>query len=1188
MFSQKIAEDLEEVILKNLDPDPKQETEGIQVVGSYGTGKSHLMALVAAIAEDSNMVQFLSNDKMKESFGRIAGQYKVLRFEIGTDKPLKEILFAQLERFLEREKISYTFDEHSNFSWKEQLQDMMAEFEAVHRDKHMLVVIDELLEHLKGRNPTLLNNDLMLLRQVGEACDGSRFKVMYGVQELLYRAPEFQFAAEMLNKVEDRFSDIIITKEDVAYVVKERLLKKDSHQKQKIRDHLLKFASLFDGINTNLNEYVDLYPVHPSYVSHFERIKHGKSQREILKILSTRFQGLMDQQVPDDTPGLITYDSYWHDLSGNASMLTIPDIRMVKDKVEIVYDRINSHFVKGRLSRKGLAQQITNALAIRILCDDLDKHNGASADNLKEDLCQTIAGVDDPELLVQNIDSVANQLKSATTGQYVDQDVVSSQYYLRTEGGINIPQIVRDYADTVLKRNDDQADQYYFEFLQYVLGLQQNTYRTGFKIWQHSLDWLDKKSFRLGYIFFGNPNERSTTEPIQQYYIFFCPLFSSITRNDEANEIYFEMKGLSQKFKEIILLFGAAKATEANASSDQKPLFRTQIEENQKKAIELFEKEYVEQTKVIYKGNETVLRSYPLPGEGSSLEMVFSSVAARVLSKNFNDKYPDYPAFNDLLTPLTKENFEGRIRSALKKLTAFNQPNRDGEAILSGLGLLSGQTIDTQNSKYADSLRKKMRAKGEGKVLNRDEILYPHYMPQNLWFSQDYNLDHQLEFVVMAAMVFKGDIEVTWSGTKNLAATNIDQQLISLSEEDYFTFQSIREPVGLPIKALKALFSHLALPDLSSELENPQTLTSILTEAKQRVERVVKLRASVATGINCRSVPLLSEIRVNELCAGFDRLASVLDGIQRYNTYGKLRGFKYTEHELKEAFEASKSCDFVESLQDRAFKFEKLIGYLYSAQSYVVESEKPFYDDISAAIQRLPEVLQKDNAAEYRKYEALLNSLVDQYVDYYMSQYTKCRLSHNDTLKKETFLSSDQKRICDIIKDAEFLTKTEYENWVNRITSLKKADPSLTKQKIKEEPYHEFNPREFYDKHSYSIRDLEDQLDSILSKWIQAMRSIFKDPSVKANLEVLDAKQRELVEGFKDGSIEISTDNAMILRKLIGELAKGFERIEISMDDFRKVFSKPLKPEEAVETFQNHIDDLCKGKERAKVRIIIK
>lgn len=1188
VFSSKIAEDLQIIILNNLDPDPKQESKGIQVVGSYGTGKSHIMALVAAIAEDADLVKLLTDTSMQKAFEPVAGKYKVLRFEIGTNKPLKDILFAQLERFLERENVDFTFDENSNFSWKEQLQNMMAAFEAAFPEKHLLVVIDEMLEYLKGRNPTTLNNDLMLLRQVGEACDGSRFKIMFGVQELLYRSPEFQFAAEMLNKVEDRFADIIITKEDVAYVVKERLLKKEPHQKQMIRDHLLKFAPLFDGINTNLNEYVDLFPVHPSYVSYFERIKHGKSQREILKVLSTRFQSLMDQNLPKTSPGLITYDSYWEDLSSTPSMITIPDIRTVKDKVEIVYDRINGHFVQGRANRKGLATQIANALAIRVLCDDLDKHNGSSAHNLKEDLAQTIPGIDDSELLIQTIQSVANHLKTATAGQYVDQDAVSNEYYLRTEGGINIPQIVRDYADTVLKRNNDQADQYYFEFLQFVFGLQQNTYRTGFKIWQHSLDWLDKKSFRLGYIFFGNPNERSTTEPIQQYYIFFCPLFNSITRNDEEDEIYFDMSGFSQEFKDLILLYGAAKATEANAPSDQKKLFRDQIDENQKRAIALFEREFVEKTKVIYKNTETAMRSYSLPGEGASKEMVFSSVSAKVLNKHFSDKFPDYPAFNDLLSPLSKENFDVRIKNALKKLTAFNQQNRDGEAILSGLGLLSGQAIDTQNSKYSDSIRKKLKAKGQGNVLNRDEILYPHYTPQNLWYSLDYSLDQNLEFVVLAALVFKGDIEITWLGTKSLTATNIDQMLLTLSEEDYFSFQSVREPTDLPIRALKALFSHLGLPDLSSELEKPETLGKILAEAKQRVEKVVSLRAKVNAGIRCRSVPLLTDAKTEEIRNGFDKLATVLDGIQGYNTFGKLRGFKYTEDELKEAFAAWPNCALVEKLEERATKFEKLIGYLYTAQSYVVESERPLFDDIDKPIKDLPQVLHKDDDNEYVIYEALLNSLVDLYAEYYLGQYLKCRLSHPDAVKKEALLASDNKKICDIIKDADFITKTEYDNWINRITALKEADQSLTKQKIKEEPYHEFNPREHYDKPTYTIDELSDQLEAILDKWVKAMRSIFKDPSVKSNLEVLDQASRELVEGFKDGKIDITVDNATALRRLIGELSKGFERIEIVTDDFRKVFSKPLKAEEAVEVFQKYVDDLCAGKERNKVRIIIK
>ena len=131
-------------------------------------------------------------------------KYKVLRFEIGTDRPLKDIVFSQLERFLKNEGVNYKFDTTSSFSWKELIQKMMAEFEDVYPDKHLLVVIDELLEYLKGRTPNELSYDLMLMRQLGEACDNSRFKLMFGVQELLYRSPEFQHQAEILNKVEDR------------------------------------------------------------------------------------------------------------------------------------------------------------------------------------------------------------------------------------------------------------------------------------------------------------------------------------------------------------------------------------------------------------------------------------------------------------------------------------------------------------------------------------------------------------------------------------------------------------------------------------------------------------------------------------------------------------------------------------------------------------------------------------------------------------------------------------------------------------------------------------------------------------------------------------------------------------------------------------------------------------------------
>jgi hypothetical protein len=60
--------------------------------------------------------------------------------------------------------------------------------------------------------------------------------------------------------------------------------------------------------------------------SYFEKIKHGKSQREILKVLSIKFKDILEKEVPTNNPGLITYDTYWPDLASNPAMLAIPDI----------------------------------------------------------------------------------------------------------------------------------------------------------------------------------------------------------------------------------------------------------------------------------------------------------------------------------------------------------------------------------------------------------------------------------------------------------------------------------------------------------------------------------------------------------------------------------------------------------------------------------------------------------------------------------------------------------------------------------------------------------------------------------------------------------------------------------------------------------------------------------------------
>jgi hypothetical protein len=203
-----------------------------------------------------------------------------------------------------------------------------------------------------------------------------------------------------------------------------------------------------------------------------------------------------------------------------------------------------------------------------------------------------------------------------------------------------------------------------------------------------------------------------------------------------------------------------------------------------------------------------------------------------------------------------------------------------------------------------------------------------------------------------------------------------------------------------------------------------------------------------------------------------------------------------------------------------------------------------------------------------------------------MSCYTQYRLSRESALQKEKIMSSNNKRICDILRDADFLSLAEYINWLDIISSLKEADPTVTKDIVKEEPYHDFNPKEYAGKPVYQMADLAEQLQSILDKWIKIMRSIFKDPSVINTLDILYPDDQALAENFRSGACDLTVANAHKLCNLISTRSKGIEVVELTPDNIKSIFSKPLMPNDAISAFTYWVDTLCEGKERSKIRMI--
>ena len=79
-----MAERLTEVVFEQLQFERPADNKGLLVVGNYGTGKSHLMSVVSAVAEHGELAEKIRHPAVREKALEIGGKFRVIRTEIGS------------------------------------------------------------------------------------------------------------------------------------------------------------------------------------------------------------------------------------------------------------------------------------------------------------------------------------------------------------------------------------------------------------------------------------------------------------------------------------------------------------------------------------------------------------------------------------------------------------------------------------------------------------------------------------------------------------------------------------------------------------------------------------------------------------------------------------------------------------------------------------------------------------------------------------------------------------------------------------------------------------------------------------------------------------------------------------------------------------------------------------------------
>jgi len=1189
VFSKAYETTIIPEICRDLDFTSNSETFGLQIVGDFGTGKSHLMSLFSLIAEDETLLPLVANEKARRVLGVIAGKYKIIRFEMGSTDELWNIVCEQMDDAFKSWGLNYSIAADNRGMYKDRLNRMMSAFEQEFPGKGLMVVIDEMLEYLKGRaSDDRLNRDLSVLRALGEFSDRTMFRMVFGVQEQIYNVPQFQFAAKMLNHANDRYRQIPITKQDVQYVVQQRLLRKDDSQRQLIRQHLSKFTEFFTDIHARLDDYVNLFPVNPSFFENFQQIKVGKSQREVMKTLSKKFKAILDEEVPTTYPGLICYDDYWNDLNVPA-MMTEPDVRRVSEIMNTIHQKIDDNFTGARAKKAPLAHRIANACAVKILQDSLEKTNGASAENLVDDLCWLEPACIDREFLLDTMGTVAKQIATATDGQYFERNDNNQEFHLRIEGGVNYEQKIKDFVTTM---SDDNKDSHFFNYLVEYLPIEVDQYRREFKIFTHSIDWKSHKTMLDGYIFMGNPSERSTTQPQQNFYIYFMPIFNKakMAHGNEPDSIYVHLDKVSDEMKELVELYAAAEALIASVDSSQKPFYEQYKKRYEDKLKPIFQRDFTQCTEIVYQGEVQPIN--PQMMTGGSKEQVISNIASTLLEDYFCQQLPNYPKFTLLKGSITSDNRAAMLKGARQKLANPDFQNRDSEAILAGLGLLQDNQLSTEGCIYALSVKNKLEEKGEGQVLNRDEILHRFYKEwEHDWRTNDYGIDADYEFLVLAAMVALGEIEIDFPGGKNINAANL-KEIVDMPAESFYSFSHVRRPKNMNTQAVRELFLAIMGKDMTSQLSNPEIYTELVVKAKQLAADAVKMSHDVAGGIFLENIEIMSSLDGISLRSGLQAFSNLCDKVPSYASQAKMRNLPWTAEEIKKVTAVKKRMAEVNHIMNFVEEFRSRLSYLSQALQYMTDEDmKKRVEDAIAKLKDIIAVMNDEQ--QVNTYRADLDKLMGEYADWYLSEYNRLHITAFQDTEKRKIMNSPEKKVCDAVCGADhdkgyFSVSAQYVEWTNKMASLTTGSDSVTRESILRSPYQGFNPVLFAGKKLPNLADLKTELEEIHENVDETLHQILSDESLLANKEILTESEQQLLQRFNTKAEQLSPSNAERLVEIVSKLHQGINKIFVTADNLRQVLSRPMTPEDAIKAFKKYVDSLTVGSTEENIRIIFK
>jgi hypothetical protein len=1026
-----------------------------------------------------------------------------------------------------------------------------------------------------------------------------------GVQEAIFDSSRFQHVADSLRRVNERFTQVLLARQDVSFVVAERLLKKSADQQHKIRTYLTPFAKFYSNMNERMDEYVRLFPVHPDYIGTFERLIFTE-KRGALVTLRDQIQALLDEEVPTDRPGLIGYDKFWDTVTSNSVLRSDPNIGPVLKVAEVLGERVQKAFT--RPAYKAMAMRIIKGLSVHRLTTggDIYVPVGPTAEELRDTLCLYQPGIEDmggepADDLLTAVQTTLREIVKTVNGQFISKAPDTEQYYLDLKKDVDYDAQIEKRAEAL---SDDALDRaYYSALMQLMECTDEHAYVTGYKIWQHQVEWQERRVERNGYLFLGAPNDRPTAQPERDFYIYFIQPFEPPRFRDEAkpDEVFFRLKGLDDAIKRHLSFYAAAQELASTASGAAKAVYLDKAKDAlrdmskwlQDKQMTAFEVTYQGKTKTLQEWAKGVSMRDKLrlgPDERANFRDIVNVTAGLALGTHFADLAPEYPTFSVLVT---ESNRRQLITNALR-LLAGGTRTKDAIAILDALEMLDGDRIEPTRSKYAQEVLNRLKAKGHGQVLNRSELIsgatdVEYFAPVR------FRLEPDLLVAVLASLVYSGDIVLAITGDK------IDAGKLSLLAErpldDLIQFKHIEPPKEINVAVLRSLFELLGLPSGLAQMATQgkeEPVKELLDAVAKLVNRVLTVGTDLRNRLSFWGQSLLREEELRDRQQRLEALKGFLEGLSPYNTIGKLKNLRITQDDIETQKKNLDALAAVERLRDLVAELGNVAAYLSQAEM-VLPGDHPWVQQAQAARKDILDKLAEDRSAQHAaEYRQRLATLKKDYITAYVAQHSKARLGVAEDKTKSALRKDLRMVTLRALAGISLMPTGQLTTFEDRLDKLKSC-ASLVERELETSPvcphcgFRPANEQGDLLPAANVLKALDDELDRLLEGWQRTLLDNLDDPIIQANFELLRPKQRDLIKGFL-ASKALPDPVTPEFVAAVQEALSGLEKIVVTGDDIKRALlagGSPATPEDLRKRFESFLSERCKGKDAGKLRFVI-